>query len=143
MKLLTLILACSIFSLSAQAAYPVSFTCKGISNNKEKVNFTLKGLASSDPATRKVTANLILNLKAQTNKGKIEIADQKVRGLKTTFGTLIMYSVQAEVNSNDFDSVSVAITNKNDGSSTVTLVDTRSANLDSVEYNISCLEAVK
>lgn len=143
MKTLTLLVVCSMFTLSAQATYPVSFTCKGISKTQEEVQFSLKGLISSEPATGKEVGSLILNLQGQTNKGEITIANQKVHALKTKYSTLVMYSVNAEILNSGYDQVTIAVTNKQDGSSTLTFFDRRSTNLDSIEYGIRCAEEVK
>jgi hypothetical protein len=142
MKTLTLLAVCSMFTLSAQAAYPVSFTCKGVSKNQEKIQFSLKGLISSDPAAKKETGTLTLNLQGQTNKGEIKISNQQVHVLKTKYASLVMYAVNAEVKNHGYDQVVIALTNKNNGSSTLSFFDGRSANLDSIEYGIACAEEV-
>jgi hypothetical protein len=143
MKTLTLLAVCSMFTLNAHATYPVSFNCQGVSKNQEKIQFSLKGLISSDPAAKKETGTLTLNLQGQTNKGEIKISNQQVHALKTKYASLVMYSVSAKVQSVGHDQIVIAVTNKNNGSSTLSFFDTRSAGLDSIEYNIACAEEVK
>lgn len=143
MKSLTLLIICSLFTFSAQAAYPVSFTCKGVSNNNEEIKFSLKGLISADPAKKIEAGDLTLNLIGKTNKGTVKINNQKVRALKTKFSTLVMYSIETKVKTTGYDLAVIAVTNKSDGSSTLSFFDKLSADLDSIEYKISCAEEVK